>query len=282
MRPGWLEVPAADPHERSGSFAAARLLIFTADRRRLRVGEPVPSWRPWLQEAPTADGAGSAEIGLAMPETLSQEILHLGGSGQCSASSPTAHLRLGAGRADPRCGPALDIHQVDVALSAGRHAVERARLAGIDLVAVRGQDAEGHTATLALACAAMGEDADAVWIGDLAQGATAEATGAAPDMVAVRTALDRHAGHLEDPYEVLRRLGGFEHAALVGTCVACAQIGVPLWPLGYAAEVAVLVACRIHPGIAPWLTDGEWPAKGIPFLLAGGRSSLRPMEVSSR
>jgi nicotinate-nucleotide--dimethylbenzimidazole phosphoribosyltransferase len=52
---------------------------------------------------------------------------------------------------------------------------------------------------------------------------------------------------------VLRRLGGFEIAALTGAFTGCAQRGIPVLVDGYIASAAALVAVRINPGVADWL-----------------------------
>jgi hypothetical protein len=194
-------------------------------------------------------------------------------------------------------------HQLDLALSAGRHAVERAKLAGVDLIWAEGR---GHgaaltnaawgrwlrstepTATLGLN-AAFKRDADprardeplapcvspaAVarcplsGIGDSAGDCTSGCTGDCPgdcpgdctgdctgDNVSdwAGAILRRHADVLTDPYEALRRIGGFEHAALVGSALAAAQLGLRWVALGESAHVARRLSVRLNPSVAGWL-----------------------------
>ena len=55
-----------------------------------------------------------------------------------------------------------------------------------------------------------------------------------------------HAGHLGDPLEVLRRLGGREFAAIAGTIIAArTQVAVVLE--GFAATAAAAVLHRANP-----------------------------------
>lgn len=54
-------------------------------------------------------------------------------------------------------------------------------------------------------------------------------------------------------YETLRRLGGFEIAALAGAYLACAQAGLPALVDGYITSAAALAACRLNPGVRDWL-----------------------------
>jgi nicotinate-nucleotide--dimethylbenzimidazole phosphoribosyltransferase len=53
--------------------------------------------------------------------------------------------------------------------------------------------------------------------------------------------------------EVLRRLGGFEIAALSGAYIACAQAGLPVLVDGFITTAAALAACRMNPGVRDWL-----------------------------
>ena len=64
--------------------------------------------------------------------------------------------------------------------------------------------------------------------------------------VTVDHALALHSGHLEDPLEVLRRLGGREFAAIAGTIIAArTQVAVVLE--GFAATAAAAVLHRANP-----------------------------------
>jgi nicotinate-nucleotide--dimethylbenzimidazole phosphoribosyltransferase len=62
-----------------------------------------------------------------------------------------------------------------------------------------------------------------------------------------------HSRHHDIPLEALRRLGGFEIAALVGSYIACAHIGLPVLVDGFISTVAALAATRLCPGTEHWL-----------------------------
>lgn len=68
----------------------------------------------------------------------------------------------------------------------------------------------------------------------------------------IRRALDRHGSYLADPLEVLRRLGGFEIAALAGAFVTCAQRGLPVLVDGFICTAAALAAERLCPRVSGW------------------------------
>ncbi|MBK5963605.1 hypothetical protein CCR95_05760 [Thiocystis minor] len=158
---------------------------------------------------------------LASPD-LDIEILDSGTSMRSGARlSNLARAPSGSRDDDPRHRRLLDIHRLDVALSLGRHAAERAKLAGRDLLVVLGPSEHG------LASEAI--RADSAW----------------------------HASLSDDSYEALRRLGSVEIAARVGALIAGAQIGLPVLLQGTDAGAARRVACCLHPQLGEWLNIAD-------------------------
>ncbi|CRI67133.1 hypothetical protein THIOKS140005 [Thiocapsa sp. KS1] len=122
----------------------------------------------------------------------------------------------------------LDKHRLDVALSAGRHAAERAKLAGVRrLIGVAPSvcSAIGPNAAYAMPCLARNRPSG---------------------------------GAGSDPYDALGCRGLPEVAALVGVAIAAAQMGIPLCLPDPAGGVATDVAVRLNPGVRSWL--GAIPA----------------------
>ncbi|WP_425493500.1 nicotinate-nucleotide--dimethylbenzimidazole phosphoribosyltransferase [Marilutibacter chinensis] len=144
--------------------------------------------------------------------------------------------------------PAMDDTQLRQALQAGADSVARATAAGTQAF-IGGEMGIGNTtAATALACALLGES-PAVLAG---AGTGLDAEGVARKQAVVARALDRHAD-ADAPLEVLRRLGGFEIAALTGACISAAQRGMPVIVDGFIATAAALAAVRLNPGVRPWL-----------------------------
>lgn len=69
----------------------------------------------------------------------------------------------------------------------------------------------------------------------------------------IETALALHGDIFADPFEVLRCLGGFEIAALVGSYLYCAQQGIPIVVDGFICTSAALIAMRLHPEAKQWM-----------------------------
>jgi nicotinate-nucleotide--dimethylbenzimidazole phosphoribosyltransferase len=66
----------------------------------------------------------------------------------------------------------------------------------------------------------------------------------------IAQAMDTHRGHLGDPLEVLRRLGGREIAAMVGAIIAARHQKVPVLLDGMTSIVAAAVLDAVRPGAA--------------------------------
>lgn len=112
------------------------------------------------------------------------------------------------------------------------------------------------TVAAALCCALYGGD-PADWVGP---GTGADAPGIARKAEAVAAGLHRHRTALGDPFEVLRRLGGREQAALAGAILAARRRSIPVLLDGFVCCAAAAVAERLAPG-------------GLDHCLAGHRSA---------
>ena len=77
--------------------------------------------------------------------------------------------------------------------------------------------------------------------------------GMARKRAAVQRALERHNEYCDEPLQTLRRLGGFEIAALCGAYIAAAQRRIPSLVDGYICSAAALLACQLNPAIREWL-----------------------------
>ncbi|RLJ21534.1 nicotinate-nucleotide--dimethylbenzimidazole phosphoribosyltransferase [bacterium endosymbiont of Escarpia laminata] len=156
--------------------------------------------------------------------------------------------RIAAGTANFLHGPAMKQAQLQAALDTGREAVIQAKESGTQLF-IGGEMGIGNTTSAtALACALLKTLADRL---------AGPGTGLDPDGVShkaavIEKALTLHRPHLTDPLECLRRLGGFEIAALTGSYLTCAQQGLPVAVDGFIAGVAALIAIRHNPDVADW------------------------------
>lgn len=143
---------------------------------------------------------------------------------------------------------AMSEAQLAAALDAGRRSVERAVASDVHLY-VGGEIGIGNTtAAAALACALLPADPEAL----AGPGTGLDAEGVARKAGVIRRSLERHAGGLGSATEILRRLGGFEIAALAGAYVRCAQVGLPAVIDGFISTAAALIARQLRPGAEAW------------------------------
>lgn len=155
---------------------------------------------------------------------------------------------LGPGTVSFAQDAAMSEAQFAAALEAGRRSVERAAAADAQLY-VGGEIGIGNTTTAAaLACALLRAEPEAL----AGPGTGLDAQGVARKAAVIRRSLEHHAGALGSAAEILRRLGGFEIAALAGAYVRCAQMGLPAVIDGFIATTAALVARQLRPGAEAW------------------------------
>lgn len=165
-------------------------------------------------------------------------------------NQPSVIVRhIGAGTANLARQPAMSTSQLALALWAGAEAAHRAARPRADLFVGGEMGIANTTAASALACALLGLPAARL----AGPGTGLDARGVARKSAVIDRALSLHAAHLADPLEALRRLGGFEIAALAGAYLACAQRRIASLVDGFIASVAALCAVRITPALSPWL-----------------------------
>ena len=134
---------------------------------------------------------------------------------------------------------ALDERDCAATMAFGMEAIA----GGTDLLCIGEMGIGNTTPAAAMLCALHGGEA-ADWVGP---GAGADEAQLARKRDAVAAALETHRNHLGDPFEVLRRLGGREIAAMVGAILAARFQSVPVLIDGFVATAAASVLHRAEP-----------------------------------
>lgn len=111
----------------------------------------------------------------------------------------------------------------------------------IDVLCLGEMGIGNTTSGAAMAAALFGRD-PADWVG---RGAGVDDDGLERKRAAVAEALAFHGNALDDPLEVLRRLGGHELAAIVGAIIGARVLRVPVLLDGYTCTAAAAVLARI-------------------------------------
>lgn len=193
-------------------------------------------------------GGGAAIAVLARSLGATLEVVDLGTVNDPGPIEGVRRAIVAASTANFCRAAAMSRAQLRAALAAGAASAEAARAAGAQLFVGGEMGIANTTAAAALACALLGR-APAELAG---AGTGLDPAGVARKIAVIERALALHAD-ADDDWERLRRLGGFEIAALAGAYLACAQAGVPVLVDGFICTVAALAAQRLNPGCGPWL-----------------------------
>jgi nicotinate-nucleotide--dimethylbenzimidazole phosphoribosyltransferase len=191
-------------------------------------------------------GAAISVLARELGATL--EVVQLGTVNDPGPLPGVRRARIAAQTENFTHAPAMTSEQCADALLAGRESVRAAREAGAQLF-VGGEMGIGNTtAAAALACALLGEGSTLL----AGAGTGLDGAGIARKAAVVARGLALHRDATA-PLEWLRRVGGFEIAALAGAYVAAAQCGLPVLVDGFIATAAALAAVRAQPGCRAWL-----------------------------
>lgn len=191
---------------------------------------------------------GAAICVLAREIGANLEVINLGTVVDPGPLQGVRHCILGPGTANFVKEPAMTKDQLLRALQVGYQAVERARKRGVALF-IGGEMGIGNTASAAALACALLNAAPAQLTGP---GTGLDASGIKHKVEVIGRALHHHTDHVGDPLQALQRLGGFEIAALTGSFLACAKIGLPVLVDGFISSVAALTAVHLCQGTDAW------------------------------
>lgn len=148
--------------------------------------------------------------------------------------------------------PAMTEAECLAAINAGAAAVGDA-----DLLVLGEMGIGNSTAAAALAAASFG-GTGADWVGP---GTGMDAAGIARKAEVVDAALARHAGQFGSAFEILRRVGGREIAAIAGAVVAARKGRVPVLLDGFISTSAIAPLARYTPAITEHCLAGHCSAE---------------------
>ncbi|AEJ39566.1 nicotinate-nucleotide--dimethylbenzimidazole phosphoribosyltransferase [Sulfobacillus acidophilus TPY] len=138
---------------------------------------------------------------------------------------------------------AMTPEQARQAVDIGQERVRRAVGAGHDILLLGELGIGNTTAASALAAVLLGVDPAEV----LGRGTGLDDRALAHKERVIRQALARHPEAMQDPWDAMARLGGFEIAALAGAVLEAARHRMPVVLDGFITGVAALWATRVDP-----------------------------------
>jgi nicotinate-nucleotide--dimethylbenzimidazole phosphoribosyltransferase len=175
---------------------------------------------------------------------------------------------------DITCEDAMDEKACVATMAFGMEAIA----GGTDLLGI-GELGIGNTTIAAAIFAALYGGPAERWVG---RGTGLDDAGLARKVAAVEAAVSHHRAGLNDPLEILRRLGGREIAAMAGAILAARLQRIPVVIDGYVATSAAAILHAIHPATLDHCIAGHLSAEGahqevlerigkIPLLALGMR-----------
>ncbi len=227
----------------------AQISIFAADHGVVAEGISAFPQAVTLEMVRNFAHGGAAICVLAKQLNATFEVINLGTVEADENLPGVRNQRIAPGTANFTRQPAMTTAQLAAALDAGRQTVARAADTGCQIF-IGGEMGIGNTTSAsALACMLTGMPPTQL----AGPGTGLDQSGVNHKIEVIQRALNQHQTQQKNPIEILRRLGGFEVAALTGSYIACAQRGIPALVDGFISSVAALVAVSINSTAKEWL-----------------------------
>lgn len=226
-----------------------QILLFAADHGVAAEGVSAFPQSVTQQMVRNIAGGGAAIAVAARVLDARIEILDLGTVVDPGPISGVRQERIGPGSGNIALMPAMSEEQLSAAMNIGRAAAARAVETGARLL-IGGEMGIGNTTpATALACALLDLPVNAL----VGPGTGLDEAGLAHKTEVIERALALHLATGRSALELLRRLGGFEIAALSGAFITAAQRGLPMLIDGFIVTAAALVAARLQPETRDWM-----------------------------
>lgn len=221
---------------------------------------------------------GAAICVLAKQLDAKLMVVNLGTAFETGDLPGVVQCNIGKGTANFAKQPAMTAAQLADAMQAGQESAAHAEKLGAQLYIGGDMGIANTTSAAALACALLKHTPQQL----AGPGTGLDASGVQHKAEVIARALALHADHLDDPLEILRRLGGFEIAALAGAYISCAQRGITVLVDGYITTAAALLAVRIQPKVADWLVYAHRSAEPGHILMLNALKAETILELGMR
>lgn len=222
------------------------IAVFAGDHGVARQGVSAYPQRVTAQMLEGLANGGAAIAVLARTLGASLEVIDVGTLLNDTAVPGVRRVRIRDASRDLSEMDAMTAAECRKAEAAGAAALARAR--GCDLF-IAGEIGIGNTTSGAALAAALLRRPAADLVG---RGTGIDDAALARKTAVIEQALMR-CGGLDAPADLLRALGGYEIAALVGAYAAAPDQRVPCLVDGFVCSVAALLAVLQNPAVRPWL-----------------------------
>lgn len=153
--------------------------------------------------------------------------------------------KIGMGTGNILAGPAMTADQCEQAMASGAQLAMDEISQGTNVLAF-GEMGIGNTTAAAAIMSAITRLPPEACAG---RGTGLDDAGMQKKIEVIRQALALHAGHLDNPLDILTRVGGFEIAMMTGCMLRAASEKALLLIDGFICTAALLVAAKLQPNI---------------------------------
>lgn len=231
------------------SVARRAVLLMAADHGVVAEGiSPYPQ-SVTLQMVANFAAGGAAINQIARSVRADLLLYDVGVAGDTSGFEGVHQIKVAAGTANLRVGPAMTIDEATRALLEGAAAAAAAADQGVTLIGTGEMGIGNTTAASALTAAFTGADPESV----VGPGTGLDAAGVLRKTAVVRDALERTTGSDPDALGILASLGGLEIAALAGVMIGGAARRTCVIVDGFIAGAAALAATSVCPHVGEYL-----------------------------
>jgi len=192
---------------------------------------------------------GAAISVLAQQLEASFDVVDVGILTELPAQNGLFIQRAGAATKNSLKQEAMTQNQLEIALQAGRDAVQRALKNKANIFIGGEMGIANTTIASVLYCALLGLSPEEI----TGAGTGLDEKGISHKATIVKGILEKHQACGEDTLAWLRCAGGFEIAALTGAYLSAAQAGLPVLVDGFICTAAALCATRIQPDVNDYL-----------------------------
>lgn len=191
---------------------------------------------------------GAAISVLAKHLDASLDVINVGTVSELEDIKGVQDQRIANGTANFHQQAAMKEAECEQAILIGQHNVECCLQNGTQIYIAGDMGIGNTTAASAMACALLNLPAEQL----AGPGTGLTAAGVSHKAKIIKDSLLLHKNRLDSPLAILRYLGGFEIAAMVGSYLHCAKSGLPVVIDGFISSVAALCAEQICPGSRQW------------------------------
>lgn len=175
--------------------------------------------------------------------------LSLSPEGRGQGEGRLIHAKIGRGTKNMTREAAMTAEELEQALQVGWDLVRQAKKEGVKLIGLGEMGIGNTTAASAVNAALTGQPVDVM---------TGRGTGLGEAMLqhkieVIQRAHALHGKYFSDPLQILRRVGGYEIAAMTGAILSAARHSLPVVIDGWIVSAAALTAIRLNPKVLDYL-----------------------------